>query len=201
MSRESETIVNAIRTEFLSSGCKKAGHIDYFIGADDSLMVCFFTKIVGKQQKIETSIDLRVRALNELSFFISEYGTTYRGKEISGPFPGRFKIGETMHVSGPCSFSMFRYGQEVVLAGSINEHVVKCMKIGKEMISSNGNIGDLVAKNLNREPPVEDVVVSEIFLENFQSARKIVESNRLPDGGFIRSFLKKSDQYLASLGC
>ena len=189
------------RSAFVAMGCKKVGHVEYLTSIDDAIFVTFLTMRVGRENRVETRVDIRYRVFNELCFYISEYGSEYKGSLLRGRFPGRLRIPNSLHVSGVAAHPLFGAWQRLALAEeTVEDFVATCLQRGHALMGEHVDIDAALTRSLKASPPPDYQILTSLFLGRYDTAREVVEQQRESDGVFLAHIPHRSDKYLRDLG-
>lgn len=201
MGKKSDALGMPIRDEFVKQGCKRVGYIEFITSADSSIYVCFFTMAFPKSNIIETSIDIRYALLNNLSFYVSEYGTEYKEKLFKGPFRNDVAISNSLQVSGAASFGVAKVGSTKIYDGKdIGSFVKGCIGEGRQLLIEYRDMNAALRRSLDLDISRDHKILTAILLEEYRIAREMIEESREPDGVFLGLVPKKADQYLSDIG-
>lgn len=201
MGKKTDALEMPVRNEFVTQGCKRAGHIEFITSADKSIYVYFFTMAFPKKGIVRTSIGLRYTILNNLSFYISEYGTEYKGKILKGPFRNDVSIPNSLHVSGAASFSIVEAGSTKIYDGKdVGSFVKDCIAEGRQLLGEYQDMNAVLRRSLDLDIARDHKILIAILLEDYKIAREMIEESREPDGVFLWLVPKKADQYLSDIG-
>lgn len=198
MSKSDKAIEQEIRLKFTEAGCKKAGYIDYIL-ENKSIFAVFFTKTL---KNVETSIGIRYVALNEFAFYLSKYGSDYKGTMLVGPWrPDKLSIPNSWHVSGVASLGL-DHGKDLKVfdGGDVSKFVESCLGSAHFLLKKHGDMLPSLKESLKSDPPADYAIPVTIFLDDFKKARELVESRREEDGDFLGHVPRQADRYLTDLG-
>lgn len=197
MPKSDNVLEKEVRAEFNRRGCKKTGHIDFLL-IDRSVFLTFFTMALGK---VETTIEVRYTALNEFALYLSEYGTSYKGRMLVGEYPGELPIPNSRHVSGAASLGLFGGRMRNVLENEDVETFVRtCLDDGSALVEKHRDMMASLRASLEQNPPADYAITVAIFLGELHWARQMVESRREDDGIFLEHVPRQADRYLRDLG-